>query len=273
MQYARRVLASCAGVCGTGGFIPCSWLGEKGMSNPSTTDGSLLGRWLGRAALLLALFASAATIAPPAARATHERASLITWSPTGGNAVEFTITGAWRRSAYSTANGRCRNPNDTTAPVLESIACSGIDGFADPGDVIVESQGGTQFNPGSGSIASARRSARCSTSSRRSIRSTTGCSPRRSIPTSLPAIDTTIFKTYPSPATRTAFIQDCCRVSNTVGGNQHINNPDGDYRIETRVTAGGTNRPPVSTMPPIVLCPKNGICAFTVPAADPDNDP
>ena len=26
-------------------------------------------------------------------------------------------------------------------------------------------------------------------------------------------------------------------------------------------------------MPPIVLCPKNGICAFTVPAADPDNDP
>src|SRR6185369_17548881 len=121
MQYTRRVSAGCAGIFGTGGFFPCSWLGEKGMSSPSTTDGSLLGRWLGRAALLLALFASTATIAPPAARATHERASLITWSPAGGNAVEFTITGAWRRSAYSTANGRCRNPNDTVAPVLESI--------------------------------------------------------------------------------------------------------------------------------------------------------
>jgi hypothetical protein len=194
-------------------------LGEKGMSSPSTTDGSLLGRWLGRAALLLALFASTATIAPPAARATHERASLITWSPAGGNAVEFTITGAWRRSAYSTANGRCRNPNDTVAPVLESIACSGLDGFANPGDVIVESQGGTQFNPGSGSLISSPLGSL--------LYLVTSVDPVNDWlfataidSTSLPAIDTTIFKNYPSPGTRTAFIQDCCRVSNTVGGNQ-----------------------------------------------------
>ena len=38
------------------------------------------------------------------------------------------------------------------------------------------------------------------------------------------------------------------------------------------MTPGGANHPPVSTMPPIVTCPKNGICTFPIPASDPDND-
>ena len=225
------------------------------------------GRW--RAVLWLAVLAAA--MAPGAAQATHERAALITWAPTSGNTVEFTITGAWRRSAYTTANGRCRNPNDTTAPVLESIPCSGSDGFADPGDVIVEMQGGTQFNPGSGSNIGSPLGPLLYVVT--SVDRTNDWLFATALdPTSLPTLDTTIAKTYPSSGTRTAFIEDCCRVSNTPGGNQHINNPDGNYRIETTVTVGGTNRPPVSTMPPIVLCPKNGVCAFTVPSADPDGD-
>src|SRR4029077_15135119 len=86
--------------------------------------------------------------------ATHERAALITWAPTTGNSVEFTITGAWRRSAYSTSKRRCRDVTDTTAPVLGSIPCTGAGGFAGVGDVIVESLGTPQFDPGQGSLIS-----------------------------------------------------------------------------------------------------------------------
>jgi cysteine-rich repeat protein/parallel beta-helix repeat protein len=238
------------------------------MSRPST---GLVLRVGQRHVLWLAMLSAIVALAPPTAHATHERAALITWAPTTGNAVEFTITGAWRRSAYSTANGRCRNPNDTTAPVLGSIPCTGAGGFAGPGDVIVELQGGTQFNPGEGSNIGSPLGPL--------LYVVTSVDPVNDWlyataidPNSLPTVDTTINKTYSSSATRVAFIADCCRVSNNPGGNQHINNPDGNYRIETTVTPGGSNRPPVSTMPPIVLCPKNGICAFTVPSADPDGD-
>ena len=222
-------------------------------------------------AVALAVFGWLAAVPIPAL-ATHQRASLITWAPTTGNTVEFTITGAWRRSAYSTANGRCRDVNDTIAPVLGTIPCSGGDGFASVNDVIVESLGGTVFTPGEGSDISSPLSAL--------LYVVTSIDPVNDWlyataldPSSLPSIDTTISKTYSNSTTRTAFIQDCCRVSNTVGGNQHINNPDGNYRIETLVTPGTGNRPPVSTMPPIVLCPLNGICTFQVPGSDPDGDP
>ncbi|MBX3025397.1 right-handed parallel beta-helix repeat-containing protein [bacterium] len=210
-----------------------------------------------------------AALLPAPASATHERAALITWAPIAGNTVEFTITGAWRRSAYSTASGRCRN---VASPSLPSIACSGVDGYAAVGDVIVESLGGTQFDPGQGSVISSPLNAL--------LYVVTSVDPVNDWlygtaldPSSLPTIDTTISKTYTNSSPKTAFIQDCCRISNTPGGNQHINNPDGSYRIETRVTLGGSNRPPVSTMPPVVLCPVNGLCTFQVPGTDPDGDP
>jgi len=210
-------------------------------------------------------------LAPTAAHATHARAALITWAPTSGNSVEFTITGAWRRSAYTTANGRCRDVTDMVAPVLGSKPCSGSDTFADVGDVIVESLGGTVFDPREGATIGSPLGAL--------LYVVTSIDPANDWlfataldPVSLPSIDTTIAKSYPDATARTAFIQDCCRVSNNPGGNQHINNPDGNYRIETRVTPGGANRPPVSTMPPIVLCPRNGVCVFQIPGADPDND-
>ena len=150
-----------------------------------------------------ALVAMAALLPAPAS-ATHERATLITWAPTSGNAVEFTITGAWRRSAYSTANGRCRDVTDTVSPVLQSIPCSGVDGYADVGDVIVESLGGTQFNPGQGSLISSPLGAL--------LYVVTSVDPVNDWlyataldPTSLPAIDTTIAKTYSDTTPRTAF--------------------------------------------------------------------
>ncbi len=241
------------------------------MSERSTSDHFVrAGARAGWSAVwaLLALVA----MLPAPAFATHERAALITWAPTTGNSVEFTITGAWRRSAYSTSNGRCRDVTDTTPPVLGSIPCTGAGGFAGVGDVIVESLGGTVFDPGQGSTISSPLGAL--------LYVVTSVDPVNDWlyataldPNSLPAIDTTIAKTYTNGSARTAFIQDCCRVSNESGGNQHINNPDGNYRIETRVTPGTGNRPPVSTMPPIVLCPRNGLCSFQIPASDPDDDP
>ncbi|MEO8601580.1 MAG: right-handed parallel beta-helix repeat-containing protein [bacterium] len=213
------------------------------------------------------------TAIPTVARATHQRASLISWAPTTGNTVEFTITGAWRRSAYSTANGRCRDINDTTPPVLGNIACTGGDGYAGVGDVIAELQGNTVFNAGDSSTISSPLNALLYVVTSVDVANdwlyATALDPN-----SLPSIDTTISKTYSNNTARTAYLEDCCRVSNpsSTGGNHHINNPDGNYRIETRVTPGGSNRPPVSTMPPVVLCPRNGVCTFQIPASDPDGD-
>src|SRR5690349_12854708 len=121
---------------------------ERGTSDDLGRRGAR--RWWAAIWSILAV----AALAPAPASATHERAALITWAPTTGNSVEFTITGAWRRSAYTTASGRCRDVTDTTSPVLQSIPCTGAGGFAGVGDVIVESLGGTQFDPGQGSLIS-----------------------------------------------------------------------------------------------------------------------
>jgi cysteine-rich repeat protein len=201
--------------------------------------------------------------------ATHFRYGRITWTLAGGNTIEFTIENSWRRSAYSTSNGRCR---DITQPTLPSKPCSGGDGYPGVGDVILEAQGssgGTRFNPGEGPLIGSPLGPL--------LYLVSAIDPANDWligtaldPTSLPSIDTNVTKTYPSPGTYTAFVQTCCRVTATGG---HINNPSGNYRIETQVTVGTGNRSPVSSMPPIVQCPINGICAFTVPASDPDGDP
>jgi hypothetical protein len=71
----------------------------------------------------------------------------------------------------------------------------------------------------------------------------------------------------------TASIDDCCRISECAPPNAHINNPDGEYRIEALVNAGAANSSPVSSLPPIVRCPQSGVCTFTVPASDNEADP
>jgi cysteine-rich repeat protein len=201
--------------------------------------------------------------------ATHYRYGRITWTAAGGNTIEFTIENSWRRSAYSTNNNRCR---DVSQPTLPSKPCGGPDGFPAVGDVIMEAQGasgGTVFNPGQGSSIGSPLGPL--------LYLVTAIDPANDWligtaldPASLPAIDTNVTKTYPSAGTFTAFVATCCRVSASGG---HINNADGNYRVETIVTVGTGNRSPVSSMPPIVQCPINGICSFTVPGSDPDNDP
>ena len=73
--------------------------------------------------------------------------------------------------------------------------------------------------------------------------------------------------TYASDGPFTAYAQDCCRLSSP----QHINNPDGDIRFETVVDFSKTTASPVGLVAPIVDCPINALCQFTVPAVDPDH--
>ncbi len=200
--------------------------------------------------------------------ATHERAASIRWVPLGGRTIEFSVKGSWRRSGYAT----CINPSGLT-----SIPCTGSGGGPGINDVIAETVGNTRFDPegdGSPLIGSSLNALLYVVTS---VDVANDWLYGEALdPNSLPSIDPTITYTYPGTATTfTARIDDCCRLSNTSGGNAHINNPDKNYRIETRVNVGGTfagNRPPETSMPPIVLCPVNGICTFTIPASDPDND-
>lgn len=59
-----------------------------------------------------------------------------------------------------------------------------------------------------------------------------------------------------------ASLSSCCRISASSG---HINNPDGSYRVETLVDPG-SGRSPSSSISPIVDCPINGQCTFSVPS-------
>src|SRR5262249_11784285 len=92
--------------------------------------------------------------------------------------------------------------------------------------------------------------------------------------TALPNLVTNITHDYGSGSDATTFLgfsDSCCRLG-TDSPNAHINNPGGEYRIETLVTPGHPMRPPVSAWPPIVGCPINGVCTFRVVAFDPDGD-
>jgi len=204
----------------------------------------------------------------PAARATHFRYGHINWAPVGGTTIAFTVQGSWRRSDTPSFNPCINVATNAVTP------CSGGDGLALPGDVIREDIGDTQLilgdasppigSPGGGLYYLVT-----------SIDPTNNWLFGVALdPASLPSIDTTIEHTYATAGTYTARIDSCCRISPTVPPNAHINNPDLDYKVETTVRAGaGPNRSPVSTMPPIVICPQNALCTFPVPASDPDGDP
>jgi len=79
------------------------------------------------------------------ASATHFRYGHLTWQIVSGRTAEFTLQNVFRRDDSPTFNP-CVNPSTNT-----TIACSGIDGFPLPGDVIREDIGDTRLNFGDGS--------------------------------------------------------------------------------------------------------------------------
>jgi hypothetical protein len=76
--------------------------------------------------------------------------------------------------------------------------------------------------------------------------------------------------TYGAPGAYVASSSGCCRLSSFNG---HLNNGDGDIRYETLVNLPATSASPVGLVPPIVDCPVEAVCTFSVPASDPDNQP
>jgi hypothetical protein len=202
------------------------------------------------------------------AYATHYRGGHLTWVAADGNTVEFTLQAAWRRSGYSTKSKRCIDPKK-----LKNVNCSGADGFADVGDVIKEGIGGTMLDPGDGSglIGSALGPLLFLVTA--VDRDSDWLFGEALDPASLPAVDTTISHTYPSPGTYLAFMRGKGRVGQVKPPNYLVNNPWTTYTLETLVDVGSGNSSPKSAMPPIVLCPIDALCLFTVPGSDPDGDP
>jgi len=87
--------------------------------------------------------------------------------------------------------------------------------------------------------------------------------------------------TYPSPtnagAPWIAEWQSCCRIG-TASPNEHINNPNGDMRIDTTVDLSVPNASPQLSLPmepgmPLFhICQLNSVCTIPVKAIDPDGD-
>ncbi len=210
-------------------------------------------RWL----TLVLVIGAWSLIVSEGAFASHFRYGHFNWQPAAtGNTIDFTLQNAFRRSGY----GSCVNTATNT-----SMPCTGPGGGPGVGDIILETVGGTVFNPGdaSGTIGSPLGPLMYRVAS---------IDPANDWlfgmaldPASLPAHDTLVTHTYAAPGDYTGFIDSAARIT-------HINNSNGGYRVETLVNVGTGNRSPVSALPPIVLCPINGTCTFQVPGNDPDGD-
>ena len=78
---------------------------------------------------------------------------------------------------------------------------------------------------------------------------------------------------YSRPGDYIAALGSCCRIDQCEATSAHIDNPEGDYQLETEVNVGAGNRSPVTALPPAVDCPIEGVCVVPLPAVDPDGDP
>jgi endonuclease/exonuclease/phosphatase family metal-dependent hydrolase len=199
-----------------------------------------------------------AILAASSAHATHFRYGHISWDQAGGNAVDVKIQAAWR---LTSASGRCIDPATDAI-----VACSGTGGAPGIGDVFFESTGNTRFDWGDGSplVGSPRGPL---------YFLVTSIDPAKNWlfgeavdPNSLPQVRTTLSHTYEAPGDYEASLASCCRISRLSFPNAHINNPDGSYRVATRINAASSQGSPRSSLPPIIACPLDGICAFQVPA-------
>lgn len=75
--------------------------------------------------------------------------------------------------------------------------------------------------------------------------------------------EATVSHTYANPAAHyEAALSSCCRISPSGG---HINNPDGEYRIESLVTPNAGSSP-VSSINPVINCHEEAVCEFSVSA-------
>ena len=150
----------------------------------------------------------------------------ITWRSMSEFTIEFSIQNAWRRDAYSSANGRCVNPVTMTP-----VACSGADGFPEVGDVIVEAEGGTTFDPGdaSGPIGSPFGPLLFLITS---VDYSNNLAYGSALdPDLLPSIEL-VTHTYGAGGVYEAFIDSSDRMAGVEGSSTHINNGNGAFSTD-----------------------------------------
>ena len=215
--------------------------------------------------LILVAAIGIGSLATPA-EASHFRYGHTSWRQTGiTNQIDFTVQNAFRRDANPCVNV---TTNTTTA-------CTAPDTFPAVGDVIVEFTGFTTFDFGDASTPAGSPLGPL-------YYLVTSIDPVNNWllgialdQNSLPLIDTAITHTYAATGDFLAFTDSSARISSSATPNDHMNNPNGGYRIETLVNVGtqGANSSPVTTLPVIVPCPINGLCSFQIPAVDPNGDP
>jgi len=170
----------------------------------------------------------------PLAMATHFRYGHLTWekrTDISENTVAISLTAAFRRDGYSG---------------------SASDGHPQIGDIIEEEIGDTKLYFGDGNSTDVLFFEVTSYDSTENW-----IIGKAEIPTS--GYDKEVIYTYPASSIYTLYIQSCCRLSASGG---HVNNPDGNYRLETDVDISSSNTPPISSGFPIVTVEQNSTVSF-----------
>lgn len=197
--------------------------------------------------LVVAAAATAALLVGPGAATapagtgshSHGRYFHITWTETGANAVDFTVTSAFRRCGYG-----------GSAP----------DGCPAVGDVISEYIGGTYFIYGDGNTTSTLSYKVIAINPGEDWLLGVALEPGSST-------DTTLSHTYSGPGPWTAGISTCCTIFSL------NNNASGTYSDYTLVDLSADDESPTSSVPPIVTVGDTGVQTWPVPAFDLGGEP
>ncbi|MDJ0852191.1 MAG: CARDB domain-containing protein [Myxococcota bacterium] len=199
----------------------------------------------------------------------------VSWRPLDGLTVELRLENAFLRDAYTD----CVDPAS-----LVFVACSSADGLPEAGDVIAETVGRIRLDFGDGSAPAGSPLDLGDGEPGPLLYLVTSADPEENVlqamaldAASLPVVDPVLSHTYASAGDYLVVPVGGTRLAGTGdevfdGLNDHLNNPDLDWRLETVVNAGSGNASPVASLPPIVRCPIDGLCSFPVTALDPDGD-
>lgn len=184
---------------------------------------------------------------------THFRFGHITWEQIGSPFItRITYTAGFRRGGFS-----CRDPISG-----QSLACSEPDGRPGLGDSFLETVGATRINDfGDGSSTGTLYFKVFAFSAEDDWVLARALEPGTE--------QGFLSHEYPDAGPFTLVSASCCRVSGLRAPNAHINNPDAAYRVETTVDFR-TTASPISLLPPIVDCPAESTCRFSVTSIDPD---
>lgn len=189
----------------------------------------------------------------------HFRFSHINWRPTGTtNQVEFNVLSAFTRAEY---------PTCIDTGTLGSIPCTGPGGLPGVGNVIRETIANGHLISGTGGAGTELFFGDGTNSGALlyrvdSINLSENSLLAHAIDPSQPGEK--IRHTYLSAGMFTAELNDFSR--NAVEENNFVKG----YRVSTIVDLLISNRSPVSTIAPVIVCPAD-LCTFPIPATDPDS--